>query len=106
MVLAASRAGSRVGLIVAPVTHTPPEDAAAAVELPANVKRDLGLDRDRSWIVAKEVNRFTWPGPDLRPLEHGSPYYGAVPDWLLRRVQERIGALAKRGALAITRRTE
>src|SRR3954465_3759327 len=54
-------------LFVAPVSHTPPERPADALEIPANVKKQLGLDRDRSWIVLTELNRFIWPGPDVRP---------------------------------------
>lgn len=84
------------------MTHSRPEREAAAIEMPANVKRDLGLDRDRSWIVTTEVNRFAWPGPDLRPLPHGDPLYGAVPDWLLKRVREQLAA----GRLSVTSRTE
>ncbi len=106
VVLAIEVGGPRPQLIVAPVTHSAPETGTAAIELPAVVKRDLGLDRERSWIVTSEVNRFTWKGPDIRPLAHGSPFYGAVPDWLLARVKERIAAQAKRGAMRITRRTE
>ena len=33
---------------VLPVTHRPPEDSRAAVEIPRAVKRHLGLDDDRS----------------------------------------------------------
>lgn len=106
VVLAVSTKRPRPQLLVAPVTHSEPESAVLAIEVPANVKRDLGLDRERSWIIATEVNRFAWPGPDVRPLADGSPFYGAIPDWLLREVQGRIGAVAKRGAMRITRRTE
>jgi len=35
---------------VAPVTHRPPDDAAAAVEIPRAVKIHLGLDDERSWV--------------------------------------------------------
>ncbi|HEV3052026.1 MAG TPA: hypothetical protein VGX50_17080 [Longimicrobium sp.] len=106
VVLAVSGKGPRPELVVAPITHGVPADAAQAVELPANVKRDLGLDRERSWILATELNRFAWPGPDLRPLADGTPFYGAVPDWLFRQVQGRIGAFAKVGRIRITRRTQ
>ena len=53
---------------VAPVTHSPPDNPATAFEVPRAVKRHLGLDDDRSWIVIDEVNEFRWPGFDLRPL--------------------------------------
>ena len=93
-------------LLVAPVTHSAPAAPADAVEVPANVKRDLGLDRDRSWIVATEVNRFLWPGPDVRVLEGGDPFYGAIPDWLFARVREAISGLARRGKVDVTQRTK
>lgn len=93
-------------LLVAPVTHSAPAAANGAVELPANVKRDLGLDRERSWIVTTEINQFRWPGPDVRLLDNGQPFWGAVPDWLLRRVREQLGAHAGRGRLGVAKRTE
>jgi hypothetical protein len=52
---------------VAPVTHSPPDNPATAVELPQAVKRHLGLDADRSWVVIDEVNEFTWPGFEAPP---------------------------------------
>jgi hypothetical protein len=36
------------------VTHSPPADPSAAVELPQETKRRLGLDAERSWIVVSE----------------------------------------------------
>ncbi len=75
------RAGQIV-VVVLPVTHTPPRDRALAVEIPADTKRRLGLDDDRSWIVVTDANRFIWPGPDLRPSRPGdaaSVAYGMLP---------------------------
>src|SRR5665213_4512333 len=43
---------------VLPVTHSAPADPNAAVEIPRLVKRHLGLDDDRSWIVVAEGNEF------------------------------------------------
>ena len=94
---------------VAPVTRSPPVDPAAAVELPAETKRRLGLDDARSWIVVGEVNRFRWPGPDLRPIPGSDPPrfdYGLLPARLFRRVREKlIDAASSRGA-PVVRRTE
>lgn len=53
---------------VAPVTHTPPDETDAAVELPEAVKGQLGLDREPQWLCLDEVNRFVWPGYDLRAI--------------------------------------
>ena len=38
-------------ILVLAVTHTPPADAADAVAFPQVIKRRLGLDDARSWIV-------------------------------------------------------
>src|SRR6185437_11021754 len=66
VVLALQNAGNGTKMVtVAPVTHSAPDNPATALELPQAVKRHLGLDDDRSWIVVDEVNEFTWPGFDL-----------------------------------------
>jgi hypothetical protein len=57
-----------------------PADPASAVEIRAPVKRHLGLDNDRSWIVVSEGNEFEWPGYDLRKIGRGDHYdYGFLP---------------------------
>lgn len=53
---------------VVPVTHAAPEKPDEAVEIPLPTKHRLGLDAARSWVIVSEVNRFVWPGPDLRPV--------------------------------------
>ncbi len=106
VVLATVQASGGTQLLIAPVTHSPPDAPADAVEMPANVERDLGLDRERSWIVITEVNRFLWPGPDVRPMDGGNPLYGAIPDWLFVRLRSEIGAPAGHGEVKVTRRTE
>ena len=77
---------------VAPITHTAPSMANAAVEIPLATKRRLGLDDARSWIVVSEGNSFAWPGPDLRPVAPGQFHYGFLPPALFRQVQERLAA--------------
>lgn len=59
-------------LYVAPVSHRAPAAAHEAVEIPAIVKRHLGLDEHASFISATELNVFVWPGPDLRPIRRTS----------------------------------
>ena len=64
---------------VLPITHSPPaqmEAAKWAVEIPSDEKARLGLDGDRSWIICSEVNRFLWPGYDVRPIPGSRP-----PQW-------------------------
>ena len=69
IVLAADRTSDGATVVtVAPITHRPPEDAAAAVEIPRAVKDSLGLDLERSWVIVNEGNKFVWPGFDLRKV--------------------------------------
>jgi hypothetical protein len=78
-------------VLVLPVTHTPPADLRAAIEMPLKVKQRLGLDSDRSWIVLSEWNEFVWPGPDLRRTPGGddsSVAYGMLPPGLFRAMRE------------------
>lgn len=74
--------GTRV--FYCPVTHSPPADPSRAVEIPAEEKRQLGLDDGRSWIVPEEVNEDLWP----KGLRHipGTPsrfVYGRISHSLL-----------------------
>jgi hypothetical protein len=104
VVVARMISGERTQLLVAPVTHRPPE-RGEGVEIPPPVKRHLELDRERSWIVTTEVNRFNWPGPDVRLVEGGEdPFYGAIPARLFEEIRSSI--LAKAGGLRQTKRTE
>ncbi len=72
--------------VVAPVTTQRPEAGAPAVELPARVRAHLGLDAEKCWISLATLNRFVWPGPDLRAAPGRNPsttLYGFVPQKLL-----------------------
>ncbi|MEA3045294.1 MAG: hypothetical protein QOH47_3132 [Sphingomonadales bacterium] len=107
MVVATIVRKEKTQLLVAPVTHAEPERGSDAIEIPLNVKRQLGLDQDRSWIVLTELNRFIWPGPDVRMAPgQESPFHDAIPDWLFFQVKDGIQRHFGAGALAITKRTE
>jgi hypothetical protein len=91
---------------VAPITHSPPETNDRALELPQRVKQALKLDDDRSWVVLDEVNQFTWPGFDIRPVPGTKTrfVYGFIPPKLHDQIVERILArAAARGVAAIPR---
>src|SRR5258708_4498390 len=87
-----SAAGGTTIVRGAPVTPSRPDDPAAAVELPQAVKRHLGLDTNRSWIVLDEVNDFTWPGFDLRPIPptRDAFAYGFLPPRLFDALTARL----------------
>jgi hypothetical protein len=60
IVLAVERDADGATIVtVLPITHSAPADPASAVEIPMPVKRHLGLDDDRSWIVVSEGNEFS-----------------------------------------------
>lgn len=94
---------------VVPVTHSPPGADTEAIELPQTVKARLGLDGERSWVVLDEVNRFRWPGPDLRMVGGRDPAtsaYSFLPPDFFAVLQERMIARYRRGRLRAVRRTE
>ena len=101
VVLAVERKSDReTVVIVLPVTHAPPLESAAAIEIPNAVKRHLGLDDERSWIVVAEGNEFLWPGYDLRKRSDSQRYdYGFLPPKLFDKVRKAFLAWHKRGKL-------
>ena len=68
--------------------------------------RSLGLDSGRHWLRLDELNRFAWPGYDLRPIpgEPGRYDYGMLPrglylqlrDGILARLKARAGRIISR----------
>lgn len=109
IVLVSRREAGDEIVTVLPVTHTPPVDPLLAVELPANTKQRLGLDDARSWVVLTEVNRFAWPGPDLRPARPGdasSIVYGALPYRLFEAIRLKFADVVKVRAAVTVKRTD
>lgn len=91
---------------VLPITHTPSSNPDLAVEIPSTTKRRLGLDDARSWVALTEANRFTWPGPDLRPMrrdEAASVLYGELPGSLLVKIRDGFLAALKKHKAIVSR---
>jgi hypothetical protein len=94
---------------VRPVTHTHPRNEADAVEIHRAVKQRLGLDDASSWVIVTEMNRFLWPGPDVRlvsPTEAGRFDYGPLPPGLFPTIRERFLAAAREQPSRVVPRTE
>ena len=106
IVLAVEREGDGATVVtVLPITHSAPADRALAVEIPQPVKRHLGLDDDRSWIVVAEGNEFLWPGYDLRKLPNSDRYdYGFLPPRFFNQVVEAFVACYQTGKRRIASR--
>jgi hypothetical protein len=93
-------------VLVAPITHTPPSHPDLGVELPTATKQRLGLDEQRSWVVVSDLNKFVWPGPDLRPIAPGRFDYGLLPASLFEEIRQKILAAHQAGKSGTVQRTE
>ena len=94
IIVATRNISGRYRVAVLPITHTEPKDLSVAVEIPLKVKVHLNLDSERSWVIVDEVNEFTWPGYDLRPVpEIGTFAYGMLPPKLFNIITEKIREL-------------
>lgn len=78
-------------VLLAPTTHSQPESPDRGVEIPLATKKRLGLDEQRSWIITDELNRFVWPGPDLRQRDDTAQFdYGILPAALFEQVKAQV----------------
>lgn len=95
-------------VVVLPITSAVPEEPGAGVEIPADTRIRLGLQRERCWVVVTEYNRFIWPGPDLRPTEGGTGTftYGPLSDRVMSQIREAFAAWRRTRRIAAVRRTE
>jgi len=105
MLAARQQEGGSVEVTVLPITHLAPENPDWAVEIPRPVKRHLGLDGARSWIVVAEGNEFSWPGYDLRPVPGAERYdYGFLPPRFFNQIIAAFGRLRLAGKTRLTSR--
>ena len=88
---------------VAPITHTQPQKHSYPIEIPPRTKQRLGLDDAPSWVVTNEINRFEWPGFDLRPISRNRPsdiVYGFLPHDTIKRIRDHVRVHARQGAIS------
>jgi hypothetical protein len=93
IVVAVTNAAGITSVVVAPITHIEPMPPARGIEIPPRVKRHLGLDAERSWMVASDLNTFIWPGVDLYPIPGSPPGtfdYGLLPPLLHKHLVDMI----------------
>lgn len=109
IVMAVEEKPGKPAVVVLPITHSPPEIATTAIEIPLETKRRMGLDEERSRIIIDEYNWFTWPGPDLRPSVNGdleTVVMGVLAPALFKMIRTKLAALAWAGLAARVMRTE
>jgi hypothetical protein len=107
VVLTARDRDGRPLVYVLPITSVAPIRPEDALLVPSQVRRRLGLQEEPCWIVVTEINRFVWPGPDLRPIEGGGGFsYGLLPRALFLTVRDAAVANARAEPRALVSRTE
>jgi len=87
-------------VLVLPISHSPPDHPALAVEIPAAAKKRLKLDDARSWVILSEWNEFVWPGPDLRRLPgktEATVAYGMISPSFFATIRDKFLAIANAG---------
>ncbi len=85
--------------MLAPITHSEPRPDDQAIEIPQAVKKQLGLDDLRSWVMVDEVNETAWPGYDLQTNAQGQYAYGFIPPTLFRRIKAEMMQVLKASRL-------
>jgi len=95
-----------IAAFIAPITHTPPLAPEKGIEIPQATKRRLGLDKEVSWVITTEVNRFIWPGPDIRAVPGGGMAYGHLPAALTQDVLKQIKTNARDQVLLVIGRDD
>jgi hypothetical protein len=107
IILCATREDDQsISVTVLPITHTAPRDAEMALEIPQAIKKHLGLDDERSWIIIAEGNEFVWPGFDLRKVPNTDAYeYGFLPPRFFNQLRDAFVAFSRGGKSRSTVRT-
>lgn len=109
VVLSSVKADGRVVLLVVPVTSRKPDNPGEAIEIPLPTRRRLGLQEAPCWVVVTEVNRFAFPGPDLRPADNPSgPFFvqGTLPSRLFLEVRDAVTRHARERRLRTVSRND
>jgi hypothetical protein len=76
-------------VIYLPISTKPPRADQAAVKIPDQVRRHLGLSDD-SWIVISECNVQYWPNGLSRVPSSGKWLYGHLPPRFFRSLRDRL----------------
>lgn len=93
-------------VLVVPITHSPPRKGAAALEIPHELGRRLGLDDGRSYIIADEANSVAWDDPGTVPAVAGERWaHGRLPKTLYDQLRTIMLGLVRERKLKTAERT-
>lgn len=71
-----------------------------------DVRYDTQNPLEVSWVITTEVNRFIWPGPDIRAVPGGAMAYGHLPAALTQDVVKQIKTNARDQVLMVIGRDD
>jgi hypothetical protein len=93
-------------VVLLPITHTSPAGDTVGVEVPARVKKTIGLDDTPSWVIVSEHNIDEWPNGGLSPIpgKVGVFSYGFIPPGLFKEIKAKFLDLARQGKIDAVRR--
>ncbi len=74
--------------------------------MPQSTKKRLGLDKEASCVITTEVNRFVWPGPDIRAVPGGALAYGHLPAAMTEDVIQQIRTNIRERSLPVIGRDD
>jgi hypothetical protein len=76
-------------VVLLPITHAPPSGNTVGIEIPAKVRKAIGLDDAPSWVIISEHNIDEWPNGGLSPApgKRGKFSYGFIPPGLFAKIR-------------------
>ncbi|WP_156906350.1 growth inhibitor PemK [Novosphingobium acidiphilum] len=103
VIVAVTETDGRKRALVCAITHSEPQ-LHEGVEIPAAIKRHLGLDSDRSWIILSEFNEIDWTDPGIIPARPNQWVYGFVPAPFAEKLRDLARTKIMEARATITRR--
>ncbi len=93
-------------VVLLPITHLAPTGATVGIEIPARVKRAIGLDDAPSWVIVSEHNVDEWPNGGLSPVPGQDEIfaYGFLPPGLFAQIKAAFLELARMKKTGAVRR--
>lgn len=84
-------------VVLLPITHSPPTGDTVGIEIPAKVKKAIGLDDEPSWVIVSDYNIDEWPNAGIGqiPGKPGIYSYSFFPPSLFATVKGKFAELVR-----------
>lgn len=92
-ILAVIEGKDETTVYVAPMTHTAPFHPEESIQLTDATSRRLRMNCGSSWLMVNEVNKFIWPGCDIRRVPNREPRtycFGRLPEEVLLEARQKL----------------